>query len=150
MPVANSPNFSPRRAVVTPRARKAHGGAALPVEQLVRSLLAVRARGFVVLTGSPGIGKTTALQHLAITLPQDAPVTFLDEPRADEIAGDRRDRLTIMATSNSAPKVRAAAEYELAGWSEDDFVEYLAARHRNRCASVLARLHADAECVAIG
>src|SRR4051812_43585196 len=77
-------NLSPRRAVVTPRARKIHGGAAVAVEQLVRSLLNARARGFVVLTGQPGIGKTTALQHLAITLPADAPVKFLDNPSTDQ------------------------------------------------------------------
>jgi len=149
MPAKTPSNVSPRRAVVTPRARKAHGGAALPLESLIRSLLAAKARGLVVLTGLPGGGKTTALAHLAAVLPENAPIDFLDEPPATGMLHADRARLTVV-TADHPSNLRVAAEYELADWNEDDLVEYLAARHRNRCASVLSRLHADSERGAIG
>src|SRR5205823_6647337 len=46
--------------------------------------------------------------------------------------------------------LRIAAEYELAGWGDDDFIEYLAARHRSRAASVLLRVKSDANRHAVG
>src|SRR2546421_11294824 len=98
MPAEISPNFSPRRAVVTPRAHVSHGGAALPLEQLIRSLLDKHARGFVVLNGVPGIGKTTALQHLATALPRDAAVKFLDNPPLDPVIETEPDGLVVIAT----------------------------------------------------
>src|SRR5437016_7750038 len=111
MAAVNSPNFMPKRAIVTPRARKVHDGAALPLEQLIGALLAAKARGLVVLVGARGSGKTTALQHLAAALPEDAPVDFLDEPAAAAMLRTDRARLTV-ATAAHSTNLHVAAEYE--------------------------------------
>lgn len=129
---------APRRATVLPRVCKEAGGAALPLEQHIRRLLDSGARGVVGLCGPPGSGKSTALAHVAAVLPSAAPVSFIDgrvAPRA--LAPDR----LVLQTCCDLPDSRdLCALFDMAPWTEDDCVQYLATVHRERCASVLARI----------
>jgi uncharacterized protein YjbI with pentapeptide repeats len=131
--------IAPQRAAVTPRVFSRDSSEALPLEDRIQSLLSAGARGVVHLAGSPGLGKTTALCHLAAVLPSDAPLLLLDEG-TDPPPGQAPDRLIVRATTAPDGKWNIAA-YTLARWGNDDLIEYLLAVHHAQCASVLNRLH---------
>jgi uncharacterized protein YjbI with pentapeptide repeats len=108
------------------------------LEDEILQLVQAGARGVVAVLGPSGSGKTTALAHLAAVLPAGARVTLLDEPHPSATTLDRDILLVYAATrSHSADALR---EYNLTPWGSDDFLEYLLARHRPRCAAVMARL----------
>lgn len=129
---------APRRATVLPRVCKEAGGAALPLEQHVRRLLDAGARGVVGLCGPPGSGKSTALAHVAAVLPSAAPVSFVDGRVASTALAP--DRLVLQASCDVPDSHDLCALFDMAPWTEDDCVQYLATVHRERCASVLARI----------
>lgn len=129
---------APRRATVLPRVCKEAGGAALPLEQHVRQLLDAGARGVVGLCGPPGSGKSTALAHVAAVLPSAAPVSFIDGLAAPTALAP--DRLVLQASCDVPDSRDLCALFDMAPWTEDDCVQYLATVHRERCASVLARI----------
>jgi uncharacterized protein YjbI with pentapeptide repeats len=117
------------------------GGAAQPLEQIVRRLLESAARGPVLLTGKPGSGKTTAIAHLRSVLPTDPKIDILDTPPFVEIPRFT-DRLGIVGFPDDIPG-DWLMRLELVPWCEDDFIEYCAARRRECCPWVLSRLRAD-------
>ncbi len=134
----------PERAPVRPRVFAPGSSEAILLEDEIQSLAATGARGVVVVVGAIGSGKTTALRHLAAVLPPDAPVRVVPESAAiTDWSG--ADGLVVCAAPSpcAAPRV---VSYRLAPWGHDDFIEYLLAVHRDRCASVMARLRdADTE-----
>lgn len=128
------------RAVVRPRVLSAGGTASTPLVDEVAALVARGARGAIRLEGPPGAGKSTALAHLADAFADaPAPVTLIDDARAESVARAEPKSLVVYAAGGPRSKAHAAT-LRLAPWTEDDLVEYLAANHRDRCASVLARL----------
>jgi uncharacterized protein YjbI with pentapeptide repeats len=129
--------IQPERAPVKPRVLCPASGEALPLEDEVRALLEAGARGVVEITGPAGAGKTTALRHLAAVLPSSARVKFVDGPLVSS-AGFARD--LVICAGDLPPGISRAASYRLAGWHEDEWLEYLLALHSEGCASVLARL----------
>jgi uncharacterized protein YjbI with pentapeptide repeats len=136
--------IQPERAPVKPRVVCPASGEALPLEDEVRALLEAGARGVVEITGPPGAGKTTALRHLAAVLPGSAPVRLLDHPHLPAIS-----ELTTHLNLCGGPtllRVTPVANYRLAGWQEDEWLEYLFAVHPAACADVLTRLRAAPDC----
>lgn len=129
---------APRRATVLPRVCKEAGGAALPLEQHVRRLLDHGVRGVVGICGPPGSGKSTALAHVAAVLPGGAPVLFVDGPVP--LPTPVADRLVLQTSCDIPDSCDLCALFDMAPWTEDDCVQYLASVHRERCASVLARI----------
>ncbi|HEX5244103.1 MAG TPA: hypothetical protein VFW23_12635, partial [Tepidisphaeraceae bacterium] len=129
---------APRRATVLPRVCREVGGAALPLEHHVRQLLDAGARGIVGLCGPPGSGKSTALAHVAAVLPSAAPVSFIDGRVAPRALSP--DRLVLQASCDVPDSCDLCALFDMAPWTEDDCVQYLATVHRERCASVLSRI----------
>jgi uncharacterized protein YjbI with pentapeptide repeats len=129
--------IQPERAPVKPRVLCPASGEALPLEDEVRALLKAGARGVVEITGEAGAGKTTALQHLAAILRSDARVRFLDGPLPSPA---RLGSHLVICAGNVPPCFSRVASYRLAGWHEDEWLEYLLAVHPAACASVLARL----------
>ncbi len=129
---------APRRATVLPRVCKEAGGAALPLEQHLRRLLDQGVRGVIGLCGPPGSGKSTALAHVAAVLPSAAPVSFIDGHVAPTALAP--DRLVLQASCDVPDSHDLCAMFDMAPWTEDDCVQYLATVHRERCASVLARI----------
>ena len=71
--------IQPKRALVRPRVQL-DGGAIALLEEEVGALVQECASGTVAILGSPGSGKTTALEHLAVVLPADGWCVFIDEP----------------------------------------------------------------------
>jgi uncharacterized protein YjbI with pentapeptide repeats len=131
--------FPSTRAPVRPRVLLPQSTVALPLEDEVRSLLERRRGGLVQVLGGPGSGKTTALCHLAGVLGPDDPVVLLDgAPSAGFETSEHT--LTIYASEERLDGRATVAVYHLAPWSEDEWIEYLLARHPHRCASVIGRL----------
>jgi uncharacterized protein YjbI with pentapeptide repeats/energy-coupling factor transporter ATP-binding protein EcfA2 len=108
------------------------------------ALVQACASGTVVIFGPAGSGKTTALEHLAAVLPADGRCVFVDESLSlSEPEVIPSNGLRIVA---GAPNIKVGpvlATYALRTWTRDDVIEYLLATHRQRCASVVARLTAE-------
>jgi uncharacterized protein YjbI with pentapeptide repeats len=139
---ADSP-IPARRAAVVPRARRVGTSACLPLDQLIVQLLQTHRKGIIYVTAPPGGGKTTALEHLRAVLPAYPRVGLFDEPRNHFHYAAAGESVVVVA-QRSNNNVMALAVFELAPWSADDCLEYLAATHREQCASVMSRLHEDA------
>jgi uncharacterized protein YjbI with pentapeptide repeats len=128
----------PRRAAVSPRVRTDRL-ATLPLEKHIRGRLAADAGGLVNVYGESGSGKSIALEHLAAVLPADAPVMLIDRNSSKDIDCPK-GQLVVFTTPTRAFSLQLLAGFEMAPWTEDDWLEYLAATHRGRCAAVLQRV----------
>src|SRR5437764_11737999 len=126
---AHHPFIQPERAIVVPRARRAPGGAALPLDTLVEPVVENYQTGVIQIIGSPLAGKTTALRHLAAVLRRDRVIAFLDQPKHQRWLRASEYELVILATQFAAP-VPTRAYFYLAEWTIDDCIEYLARMHR--------------------
>jgi uncharacterized protein YjbI with pentapeptide repeats len=135
--------ISPQRALVRPRVLLPESGDSVRLEDEIRQLLATQGGGVVALLGPEGSGKTTALRHLAAVFGPSSKVVLLDEPDGAAIARGLASGLVVYAATKARPGAHRATFF-LAPWGRDDWLEYLLAAHRPRCASVLARVgHAD-------
>jgi uncharacterized protein YjbI with pentapeptide repeats len=135
--------IQPKPAAVKPRVVCPQSGETVPLESVVHELLNRGCRQQICLWGPAGSGTTTALEHLAAALPPGANVSLVDgdAPPAPFRPGDA---LVVYTSKPRRPESDAlpTAMYRLAPWSTDDAVEYLLARHKPRCASVMGRLQA--------
>jgi uncharacterized protein YjbI with pentapeptide repeats/energy-coupling factor transporter ATP-binding protein EcfA2 len=130
--------LTPRRALVRPRVIRPDSDTAFLLEEEVLPSLRPGS-GPVLLLGAAGSGKTTALEHLAALLPPAAPVQLLDEPSCEQ-AREAAGQGPVVYTAVK-PLLRShRATYWLAPWDRDALIEYLLAAHRERCASVMARV----------
>lgn len=137
-----------RRAAVRPRGYvdgKTTAEAHL-LEDVVRDALRTHHAGLIEIIGGSGMGKTTALEHLAEVLSETelAYVSILDEPREDEIEAHSPGRVLIC--SKRWPRMKETIlSVHLTGWAEDDAIEYLLAKHHDQCGSVMSRLGGSKE-----
>lgn len=142
--------IQPQRAPVRPRIVCPASGEALPLEDEMRRLLDAGVRGIVAILGEAGAGKTTALQHLAAVLPSEAGFLLLDECDLAGHCNAPTDRLVIYAAQWAQAESSRVAAYWLAPWDNDDAIEYLLAVHKDRCASVMARLRREGDALCRG
>jgi uncharacterized protein YjbI with pentapeptide repeats len=118
--------IEPQRAAVRPRVISPETGEELPLEDVVRSFLDAGLHRTIHLQGDAD-STAMALHHLAFIFAGRPEVKFRTSPvplvtLCGPTAGHRR------------------LKYHLALWGRDDWIEYLLAEHRDRCASVMARL----------
>ncbi len=137
-----------QQAPVRPRVLSPESGESVLLEDEVRRLLDEGARGVVAVLGRSGAGKSVALRHLRAVFDSTEPLALLDEPDLADIARAGESCLTVYAASR-ALAMPHVGEYRLAPWGPDDWIEYLLARHRPRCASVMARVR-RADCLLVG
>lgn len=140
------------RAAVKPHAISPATGETLALEDAVASWIERDARGIILVSGDPGVGRTTAINHLAAVLPKKPHIRFADhaDVLSQEIDQESIRNLLLIASADDANGAKRSgphllAEYSLAGWAFDDVIEYLLARWPDRCASVVARLKAADE-----
>lgn len=122
--------------------RRADGGEAVFLEDEVRDLLDAARTGMVALVGPAGSGKSTALAHVA-ALVADPRLVLVDAPVA--AASFDPERSLILYGTDGPVTGREHSTFALEPWGEDDWIEYLLGRHRDRCGRVLDRLHASPE-----
>ncbi len=137
--------IEPKRASVRPRGislQNLHSATPLLLEEEIRSFVESGVPGNIAILGPAGSGKTTALEHLAATLPPSCSVALLDEPRMQQLVRQLADAPAglVIYTAQSERLADHLAVYCLASWTQDDLIEYLLAVHRPRCASVMARV----------
>jgi uncharacterized protein YjbI with pentapeptide repeats len=143
----------PARAIVRPQVFIADADTPLPVEDEVRERVDAGVVGLIQLLGPPGSGKSTALSHLAYFFDGDPHVLLADCPAAlasEELVRAARDRLVIFAAADRSAVPAAAKRWRMVTWTEDLYIEYLLAAHRERCGSVMSRILADPGRRAIG
>jgi uncharacterized protein YjbI with pentapeptide repeats len=140
--------ITPERAPVRPRVKRKGGETSFLLEDEIAELAAADKRGIVILHGKSGSGKTAALRHLAAVLEPSMAVQLLDpcgdqSDAAHEMAVESLANHALIVTTASLPTRGADLEFELVHWSQDEWIEYLLAQHREQCKSVMARLLAD-------
>jgi uncharacterized protein YjbI with pentapeptide repeats len=127
---------------VRPRVRSsgAEGGGTWLLEDAISERLERGETGVVWICGPAGSGKRSALAYLRARFAGDARVrvdhdTFI---LVDAVAAEHEPpTLRVRASLRAA---RGMDALELAGWSTDEQIEYLLARHPACCASVMQRL----------
>jgi uncharacterized protein YjbI with pentapeptide repeats len=135
----------PQTALVRPRVVSPVSAEILPLDEVVAQELAAGSR-IVQISGGPGSGRTTALAHLAATLPPTEDLVFLDDPTVREVATHASRLRVICASRQRYPEiVPVIAAVELAPWTDDELIEYLRAVDPDRCASVMPRWAALAD-----
>lgn len=139
-------NVRPVRAPVVPRVCGEPGGAAVPLEDRVRGLLAAGQRGPVNVYGPFGSGKSTALAHLAAALPRELDVVLIDDgtfPRAVNAGVDAGLGRLVVYTSQQRDRQANVPTFVMGPWGPDDCIAYLVnTGRRGRVSSVLDRLKA--------
>ena len=126
------------RVRVRPRVYSPESGESSPLEDEIGPILASHDRGAIRVSGPAGVGKSTALIHLARVVPPHFEVSFLDEPDPLTLAEAATRGRVVFASSHGSPKL--LADLKLAPWGRDEWIEYLLAGDRDHCASVMARL----------
>jgi uncharacterized protein YjbI with pentapeptide repeats len=137
-----------KRAPVRPRGFLPEGTTFLLIDEEIRSFVEAGVHGTIAILGLDGSGKTTALEHLAATLPTACPVSLLDEPSFQELVSQLAktpDSLVIYTAKSECldGHFDHLAVYILAPWTQDDLIEYLLSVHRPHCASVIARVRRE-------
>jgi uncharacterized protein YjbI with pentapeptide repeats len=131
--------IEPKRALVKPRVRSYDGGT-VPLENEILPLLHPGARGVIAILGGSGSSRTTALRHLACLIPEELKVRLIDN---DIVLGEQKNPgLVIYTAPSRMDEVRHIATFLLAPWTHDDLIEYLLAKHKDQCASVMQRVNA--------
>jgi len=139
------PPLAPSPALVRPRAISPESGEALPLELLAAELLARRDCRLIEIAGGPGSGKSTALAHLAATLPPLPEAEFLDEANLLELKTRSQQRSVFYAARTGGvgrTAELADAVLRLAPWTDDDLIELLLAVAPQRCSDVMRRVQA--------
>lgn len=140
------PPFVPSnaRVLVRPRVHAAPGDTPLPLDQFIAPFVDGGRPALIHVCGGPGSGKSSALAYLRARFP-GAAFEFHDTPLQP---GDAIvpwplivvDAPTIRIHTSLQPDPSILLSFELASWTQDDFIEYLLANHPTRCRSVMARL----------
>jgi uncharacterized protein YjbI with pentapeptide repeats len=133
------PEIDRRAAPVRPKAVSPASGETLLLEDLIEPYLRRGEPGALCVYGPPRAGKSLALAHLAAALPRGSIVAVLDDAKAEDVR-ELADRMLVIYSAPAPHPLDHRAKFPLAPWGEDDCLEYLLAVHRDRCASVLARV----------
>ncbi len=126
------------RAPVRPRVLLDSLGEPVCLERAIEPHLRPGARAVVELAGESGYGKTTALQHLAGVF-AGAALELLDEPSERELERARRSGFVVFTTRRPV-EAEPTLRLRLAGWGNDEFIEYLLVSWPEECRAVMRRI----------
>ncbi len=135
--------MTPKKAIVIPSVRNSTTGHKRLLDGVVAPMLKPGVRGSVAIQGGPGSGKTTALRHIAAMIPEGLHVEFIDDAQSRPSRGLSSHSLVFYSSSVGCFKSNDddLARLRLAPWTQDEWIEYLLARHKPQCASVMDRLN---------
>lgn len=134
--------------IVRPRVISPHSGEVLLLEEVVASHLAAGRPGVIEITGGPLAGKTTAIEYLDRLFAAESELALVDQD-AKLFYRLIPARLTI-TTAPPDWGLPRLGQYQLAAWGQDEWIEYLLAAHKSRCASVMGRLMAGGASNSLG
>lgn len=129
--------LTPLRAPVRPRVISPEIDDSIPLEEVCAASLRGSVRA-IEIVGGIGAGKTTALAHLAATLPPELNVLLLDDASLTPV-GDTCNPRVIFTSERSHPSP-GVLSYRLAPWGDDELLEYLRSVHPAACGTVMGRL----------
>lgn len=134
--------IEPTRASVRPRVVVDGDRVNVLLEEVVSEIVDAGRISRIELRGPRGFGTTTALKHLASVLGSNAGLDFIDSTGCSTndyqvVTG------TVVCSKAEDLLYPAVAQYRLAGWGRDEWIEYLLNAHKNECSSVLARVLVD-------
>jgi len=130
--------LSNNRGMVAPRVGLGEAGEQVRLVDWVRTMLRRGVEGEYDLYGLPGSGKTTAMHQLERAFWNDDRLSLYDGNESIK-PQTRATKLLIYSSDLRAAEMRL----ELATWGRDDWIEYLLARWRGRCSSVMGRVLKD-------
>ena len=125
--------LTPAPAPVRPRATSPITEETLLLEDLVRDDVARFEAGAIWISGPPGAGKHTALEHLASVLPRGSMVTLIENPTVPDLRDIVENVLVVYSSIEKLPLPHVAT-YALKGWGQDECLEYLMRMHPQKCA----------------
>ena len=128
----------PARAAVRPRVVLPETGDTIPLDDLLSDFRGRPGEGLAIV-GGIGAGKSVALAHAAACPGEDRNIAFLDEPTLAEIFAALSTGAAVIALRRDSGQLPLPMLFSCA-WTNDDLVEYLLARHPQRCGSVMQRL----------
>lgn len=135
--------------IVRPRVLVHGSQESVLLEELVRRRSAAGAQTPIVLIGRSG--KTTAYEYIARTLGGEVGLILITEDQTREIPGrgeavriyDGANALKELAQADAGlPQLRKVG-VALAGWTQDDLIEYLLQIGSDACKSVMSRVKRD-------
>ncbi len=127
-----APSIPPARAPVRPRVQREPSTAPLLLEEEIAELLLAGRRVDVCLCGGRGLGKTTALAHLAATFADDVRLRLVDGVHAGTPGAEL---VTVRACRSRGPD--EWLRFDLLPWTDDEVLEYLLAMHPDRVGAAL-------------
>lgn len=132
----------PKAAAVRPRVLRKGLDPREPVllEELVADRLERHDYGRVRLAGPRGSGASTALRHLASLFGERSDFVAWHGVPSTEVVIQAGTRLLVYANGAEPFDCGGDDVWQLSGWSTDDRIEYLLARHPQACANVMARV----------
>jgi len=139
--------IDPKQAAVRPRVIAEGSRGTVLLEDLVAELAAAGDVAVLTLCGPRGAGITTALRHLQHLFGSQTDFMFTDVDSG--ISFDQQSSGIIAFRMDRNRSRHGMLKCKLAGWDRDEWIEYLLAVHRDRCASVMRRIHHDPHTVSL-
>ena len=140
--LGGSKMIEPTRASVRPRVVVSGDRVNVLLEEIVAEIAETGRARRIELRGPRGFGTTTALRHLASVLGSTAGLDFIDTA-VNSQEGHHVVTGTVVCSKAANLPNPVVAQFKLAGWERDEWIEYLLNTHKNECSSVLARILND-------
>jgi uncharacterized protein YjbI with pentapeptide repeats len=133
--------FHPSQIPVRPRVIAEQSRGTVLLEDLVEEMLANGDVSLLRVNGIRGSGLTTAQNYLQDRFGSQAGLRFTEETSA--LPWPARPPSLWIGFPLTDSSLGRILRCEMAGWGQDELIEYLLATHRDRCASVMRRIHHD-------
>lgn len=132
--------YTPSPIPVRPRVVAEQSRGTILLEDLVEESAIAGDVRILQVTGVRGSGLTTALNHLRQRFGEQFGLRFTED---SSLPWPSRSRSVWIGFPNSDSSAGRIVTCKLAEWGRDELIEYLLAKHREQCASVMRRMHHD-------
>jgi uncharacterized protein YjbI with pentapeptide repeats len=133
--------FHPSQVPVRPRVIAEQSRGTVLLEDLVEEMLANGDVSLLRVNGARGSGLTTAQNYLQERFGSQAGLRFTKE--ISKLPWPSRPSSLWIGFPLTDSSLGRILRCDMADWGQDELIEYLLATHRDRCASVMRRIHHD-------